>query len=207
MQITMKNLSITLLVTFWLFAVPAANANPVAFDFSGTIFSSPGDLVPLATPFSGSFSYDDALTGSATASGTNYSPAAFTLNILGEEIMFSAIINVTDDSTFIPGADSIQVGFFGINPMPIINSLDVSGIELAFVDSTGTMLADESLPGTFGLDGWTSRLLAIRFTQNTLNPTLGTLSSLTPSAVPVPAAVWLLGSALLGLVRIRRVQR
>lgn len=204
MQITTKTLSLTLLITCWLGAVPSASATPVAFDFNGTVFSSPGGFVLLSTPFSGSFSYDDALAGSATANGTNYTPAAFTLNILGEEIRFPGIINVTDDSAFIPGADTIQVGFFGINPMPLINGLSVSGIELAFVDTTGTMLADEGLPGAFGLDGWTSRLLSIRFTQDTLNPTLGMLSSLSPSPVPVPAAVWLLGSALLGLVRIRR---
>lgn len=204
MQTTTKTLSMALLVTFCVVAVPAAGANPVAYDFSGTVFSSPGDFVPLTTPFSGSFSFDAALAGTATANGTNYTLAAFSLNILGEEITFSGLVNVTDDSTFIPGADTIQIGLFGINPMPLINGFTVSGIELAFVDTTGMMLADEGLPSAFGLDGWASRLLAIRFGQDPTMPTLGMLSSLAASPVPVPAAVWLPGSALLGLVRIRR---
>ena len=84
---------------------------------------------------------------------------------------------------------------------------EIQGISINLTDSTQTNLTDESLPLSFDLSAWPAfnRTLAIySFTNGTGSPTIGLIESITPgapvSSVPVPAAIWLFGTALLGFL-------
>lgn len=196
---------VSLLLAF--LAVPAGAAI-LSFDYTGTIISSPDGIVPVSTNFSGNFSYDDGLSGSASAAGTIYFPADFTLDIDSTTINFTGAVNVDDNSTItLPGNDVIQVGSASISPNPLLNGFLISGIEIDLSDSSETALSDESLPLGFNLADWSvgGRVLAIRQTGSS-NVTLGRIDTLA-STVPVPAAVWLFGSGVLGLVGITRRKR
>ena len=181
-----------------------ANAAIISFDFSGLIVSSPDGIVPVSTGFSGNFSYDDGLSGSALSDSTRYSPVDFLLSIDGTDIGFTGIIVVNNDSTTVfPGSDIIQVGLYNITPFPVLNGFELYGIEIDLVDNSGTVLGDESLPLGYELSDWPyGGTLAFRSFATT-NITIGSISTLTP-AVPVPAAVWLFISGLLGLLGVAR---
>ena len=183
----------------------SAKAATLSFDYTGTIITSPDGIVPVSTNFSGSFSYDDTLAGSTSSSGTIYFPADFSLNIDSTLINFVGVINVDDNSTStLPGFDVIQIGRFGITPNPVLNGTLLNGISIDLTDSTQSVLSDESLPLDFDLADWSvgGRLLAIR-PLNSTNITLGRIDTIV-STVPVPGAIWLFGSGLLGLVGIAR---
>lgn len=87
--------------------------------------------------------------------------------------------------------------------------LDIKGPNTVFTDadfSDTNPAAGGFLPLTLNLGDFnagTDRKWELEF-EGGGNKTTGTLTSLTISAVPIPAAVWLMGSALLGLVGIGR---
>jgi len=181
----------------------SAEATILSFNYTGQIISNPDGIVSVGTGFSGSFSYDDGLVGSSNSNGTLYSPVNFSLSIDGTDINFSGLVNVDDNSTFtLPGNDVLQIGSAGIAPSPDLNGTLLQGITIDLVDSTQTTLSGEGLPLNINLVDWTSKLLVIRSTES-LNLTFGSIDSLV-SAVPVPAAVWLFGSGLLGLAGMAR---
>ena len=80
-------------------------------------------------------------------------------------------------------------------------------------DSSGQIVAQQTTPGVFGTwttvtfdDAW-SNVHAVTFSLNVSQVgTIGVaLDNIVVDVVPIPAAVWLFGSALLGLGWLRRV--
>ncbi len=82
-------------------------------------------------------------------------------------------------------------------------------IDIMLSDFTNTLFNDESLPLIFPeLDAFSETLMVASFYESGggfgLTPDVGTiygrLTSMEVSKVPVPAAVWLFGSGLIGLI-------
>ena len=121
------------------------NAALVSFDYTGTIVHTPGQIiVPEGTTFSGSFSYQDGISGLPRLGASLYSPVNFALSIDSVDISFSGSMFVDDNSTQIfKGFDVLQIGLFGISPMPTINNTLIEGISINLTDSTQTNLTSD----------------------------------------------------------------
>ncbi len=105
---------------------------------------------------------------------------------------------------------------YQVNPVGW-SGADVGGLSLGFPsielrDSTGTAFANDSLPlSTDLLADFSNRSMSIDFVPNSNNDPVSfivaSVDSLTVSAIPVPAGIWLFGSALGLLGWLRRPAR
>lgn len=143
------------------------------------------------------------LTGAFTASG-------------GSDLSDATIIDLTSViGTSGDGDIGATVGFatigavnnspFSINPaVPVPNLLDIGGWQvdigtISIVDQTAAVL---TLGGTGAISGNGFDTTPTEWTLSA-NAAGGTYS-MTVTAVPVPAAVWLFGSGLIGLIAVAR---
>lgn len=72
-------------------------------------------------------------------------------------------------------------------------------------DTDGTVFTNDSLPASLTLGDFETKTFELKFSGG--DTIKGNLTDMTFSAVPIPAAVWLMGSALLGLVGIARKKK
>ncbi len=140
--------------------------------------------------------------GSFTASGGNDLSDATTLN-LGNTMVASSTGDLAPPAvTMFDQANINNVLVFDPSTV-VINLLDINGFQIDVATST---IIDQTA-GILTLTG-TGAISAAGFD---LTPTTWVLSaddlgaySMTVSAVPVPAAVWLFGSGLIGLIAVAR---
>lgn len=175
-------------LAFALTGVMSMNANALVVDYAGTVLASTGalaTLVPPGTAVGGPVSYDDA----AVATGT-----------VGPAGILSIDINV-GGFCFSTGPDVSGCPLGGA--LVPVSSIDAAAVTFAGTTPTGGFLDVTTFSPSFGI------FIPISFdlTAGTFLATspLGDASgTFAPAVVPVPAAVWFMGSALLGLVGMRR---
>jgi len=188
------------------FSTPSS-ASLVTWDFSGEITSAGvfSDFT-VNESWSLSISFDSAQTGTASGFNTTY---------VGDATFSSLSYGASDTTTQIIIADAPnQLQIFMSPPDAVLPDLNYN------VGGTGTpsdlqvnLSFDGSGPGTEDLGDYlnlssftlSSTSMVVRV-PSSASPT-GVVNEITASPaaiVPIPGAVWLFGSGLLGLVRISR---
>ena len=156
-----------------------ANSAIVTYNLTGTVVT-PGDFFGEAG--TGSFSYDDdLLTGSGLEAIDAFSSLSVDLTIFGQTFTESDDISGSASLTFNNG-EPIQ--------------LDYLISELPDPPDNNTVAIDE--PGVITID------IFEPYPSNLRPVTGGFEVDVKVEAVPVPAAVWLFGSGILGLIGIAR---
>ncbi len=164
----------------------AMNAQALVVDYVGTVVTSTGalaTLVPPGTPVGGPILYDDA----AVATGT-----------VGPLGVLSIDVNV-GGFCFSTGPDATGCPTGGAY-VPV-TSIDAAAITFAGTTPTGGFLDITTFSPSFGI-----------FIPISFDLTAGTFLATSPlgdasgtfAPIPIPAAAWLFGSALLGLLGVRR---
>ena len=107
-----------------------------------------------------------------------------------------SIAEAINDSGVIVGGSTLADGSVRATLWDGGNIIDLNNYLPANLIAAGWVLNQaNAISGTGIIVGWAG---------NTLDPNLGGSFKLTPSAVPVPGAVWLFGSALAGFVGMKR---
>jgi hypothetical protein len=206
-----------------------AHAAPVTFDFTYTVTSVNGNisqLPPLGLPTVGqdynvSFTFDDAaalaFSNNGLAQYTNaligvdFSSIGYTGDLLGFSSTNTFVgnsVNGTSNDLFIGNSTKTGAG-----PSSLVNGSGISirSFELVLEDEAGSVFTSESLSDALatglGTDLFSDATLLIsNFSIEGINGSnTGIFGSIaTASPVPIPAAAWLFGSALLGLGVLRK---
>ncbi|MBT8440572.1 MAG: VPLPA-CTERM sorting domain-containing protein [Gammaproteobacteria bacterium] len=190
-----------LLALVLLMAMAAtADASLVTVNFTANVTSAQNSFAGAGPTVSGSFTFD-------TVQGTDFngtsnlgvyqfsgSPYGFsvTVNNFGTLSGTNTLVQIGDDGAALPGFDTVQ---FAGNQGNIQASLDWSGPTSSF---SGDDITTVSV-----IQGMNPFFVIREFGQIDLQATI-TSTSFDTSAVPVPAAVWLFCSGLLGLIAISR---
>ena len=191
-----------------LFVFTSTNAATIIYQFDGQIFGAGLGGIPDGTPYSGEFSYED----NSPNLGTNPSVGVYEYNYfevtIGADTIFADLTGTTSGTPsriFIsnsPGADTMNV-----NANPAGGSVgtytSVLAFNVAFTDSD--VFNDISLPGNnLTIDDFQfSNFSGLATLSNGVVVDFGgTVESL--QAVPLPAALWLFGSGLIGLIGLAR---
>ena len=162
----------------------SANAAPVTWTLDATFTTG--------QTFTGTFDYDE--------NTNNYS--SINLSISGAEFALSHDYGVYDRTPYPVNS----IGLIWENPTNVIWDRNISsgcsneGVECFVIDDLQFASALSSAGGLINVTGYRQWIEGIHNDQVMLS---GTVSA---SAVPVPAAVWLFGSALAGLGWMRRKQ-
>lgn len=207
-------------ILFGLVAIPA-QAAVITWTGDIRISSNPvaGEL-DLGDTFSFQFDLDDSATDASASSTTGiFTNAVSNISILktggtgswdpagGSFASASFFTGTTSSVSHTAGFQLVASG------LPTLggNAFDrfIFGFGIPAGSSTindtgaGQTLFDQ-LGALNNLSGFNS--MSVTFNTNPASPPppRGSISNLSPSPVPVPAAVWLMGSALLGLVGFRR---
>ncbi|MBT2988051.1 MAG: hypothetical protein KME48_04180 [Candidatus Thiodiazotropha sp. (ex Ctena orbiculata)] len=187
------------------------NAATISAQFSSTIdltyFGGTSDSV-----FEVNYRFNDAETDSnASVNIGQYGNVSGTAQIGTDTLSFSgATIRVENDNNALATPfDSYWFDSHGSVTGSVLG-IDILNIRFELFDLDGTAFTDDSLPSDFlftsDIDtGW--RLLrdvthptGIYQAASFSNVAGGEFYSLTPTPVPIPAAVWLFGTGLLGLL-------
>jgi len=200
-----------------------ANAAIVYVDWSGIVSDSHWSVagtIDIGDTITGSFSYDDATPPSPesffyTSYYETYHDSSFSVNGLSGTTSGNRITVSNDTASGDQFASLATLGTEAYSG-DLIGGQPVHAIDVRFGDSAGTALMDTSLPSEldssdFDLPPWGSRIeipiydfledewvwtSAVKFD----------VTDFTTTTVPIPAAVWLFGSALAGLGWLRRKQ-
>jgi probable HAF family extracellular repeat protein len=109
-----------------------------------------------------------------------------------------------DLGTLLGGSDSYGYGINDAGQVTGHSFIADDSVNHAFVWEDGTMYDLNSFVNLGSSGEYLSSAYAINdFSQIVANSNLGKVYVLTPSAVPIPGAVWLLGSSLVGLAGFR----
>jgi len=114
---------------------------------------------------------------------------------------YGGVINQSSCSTLnctLPASDGIMKGAYPIGPVPISTTSYNTVGDIGY----GTTIDMLSLGTDDGIGG--SPMQDSAFSGFSINYDITTAYILTPGAVPVPAAVWLFGSGLLGIIGMAR---
>ena len=184
--------------------VQPAIANVVTHNFTATITYVSGSPFGLSLTIDqqaqGSFTYDTSLppsydTGS-TAGYIQSPPSGMSMVISGLTLQSQDYnsFQVLNNSN---GVENIN-GFF--TPISVGGVLldDSSSMSFSFSDSTMTALTSTALPAALDFSSFSQRGGQI------YDAASGGIANYSISEVPIPAAVWLFGSGLLGLIGIAR---
>jgi hypothetical protein len=205
-----------------VFSSTGAGSNVLVHDGDGSTPSvSPlGLLEGFANPsFEGVDGYDSSITGPPPPGGLIYwsadaASAGVAFGLTGADVLLSPGI---PGFAGIPGiyasAAMLGLGTFGLDELDalavfdggIVGALDLGDLVLFSLDPTSASLAGYGVsPGDIlGADA--TGFLGIFVPDVALGLAPGdNLNALSTSAVPLPAAAWLFGSALLGLGALKR---
>jgi hypothetical protein len=186
-------------------SAPSA-ADVITYQYEVTIDSAFGSLGAGAT-LSGEFSFNSDQSGTDLPSITN--AKKFVLSGLSlsdgsgsiEPDKSDSWLVVGDDSPPIPAEDFFTVRAEGFPLTGTLGGLSVDAFYLLWTDTDGSANNGFSLPLNEGIfSEYESAIFQLQGPG--LSSTNGIISNV--SLVPVPAAVWLFGSGLLGLVGIAR---
>jgi len=205
--------------------ISSAQANLVTYSVEGVFFEP--NTQPNNTVFTGTFDWDGStlsnLNGMMNSSmmiseaTPNLSLANNLITSQSGSIVTASIFLINDSAVFMTGGyDAAEHAFPSFPSQGMAPSPNPKTAYFTFsFDTTGGMVAPTGLTSTMQYgdctaDGMMSASCMTGFGiastgSNTLNGTMGGYaSSLNISAVPVPAAVWLFGSALAGLIGFSR---
>lgn len=174
-----------------LLGAQSALAAPVTVVFSGTVFSSSGAYAG-ATTVSGTYTYDSVPGSDLSANGSiglyqfSGAPYGFSAVIDGfaPQSAASVLAQAGDDGAVLPGFDTFQLAG---NQGEYQSRIDWSGPTSAF--------SGDGIPDTATLESMDA-VFVIRNMNVGQDELLANLHSVSFSAVPVPAAAWLLISGL-----------
>ena len=202
-------------IIIMLLVATAAVAAPIRVDYSGTLDSVSPELSPffaISDTFAGSYIFDSNALDVDLSSALGVYPNAIT----------SASISIsTNSGTYNAAATSGTIQVFDAPPpgipdpdlytafASVVSGDPVQGNPPAsfgpsLSDSTLMAIQSDALPTTLNLGGFDTREFFFSFfnpatMDNDLSIT-GTIDSLSFTPVPVPSAVLLMGTGLLGLI-------
>jgi hypothetical protein len=184
------------------------HAEILKYQFSGYIDrvgSEIGDGFTVNETLSGSFEIDTESLFQGIAN-TRYDATNLMVTIGGDYIITGSggSMNFSE----VPWGESIQVGFSnygGSNEVAgdLVNGATLGRFELSFDWTTTDPLYTQALPLEIDTLSSTDKSNLLYNTDPGLDGAVS-LKITSMSAVPVPAAAWLFGSALIGLVGLRR---
>lgn len=217
----MKSPILRSLFALIVLAAPAAQAGLVTVDFTVTVNSASADTgVSVGDTLAGSYTYDDATVGMYTPPFSQFHPAVmdYFSAVTGFEIDINGTAFGATDGD-IQYRDSVNPLFTGgdqfsvfdnnstlygeLNPSRLLTTLSLSGDGPASVMDFGTTDPNPLLtvlPTDFPD---LSIFMGFGPYQGSIYSTISgslTVTSISPAVVPLPAAAWLFGSGLLGLL-------
>lgn len=201
-----KAVPVLLLIALCPLNVSASSS--ITIDFSGSLTDSFGSL-NAGDAFSGSYTFDATVAADA---GSTSSFASFN-NLLSANLQIGGFSATLGPGTGLPGiqqddvANADRYAVLALNPTANeqIGGLAVTAFGFRLDDSTGNAVTDALNLITPSLANFSSNGFLI-FLDSPLSPNFhvvnGVLSSLDvrPAAVPLPAAAWLMVSALMGFL-------
>ena len=180
-----------------------------------SISFQPTSFLASASNLDGAVTVTDTLNITVEAITANYDMSSFLLFEAGDYSTDGASTQVTASGRLQVSSNTTTCPIIGCVESNIFNFSDASdnlGATVNWDGSTSVDLADNT-------NGWTSDTSVIMQIQNNLSATstevgdaawiqkkFGTVG-VTVNPVPVPAAVWLFGSGLIGLVAMARRKR
>lgn len=199
------------------FITTSSHATLITFGFAGTVSSisdvtnALGGSVDVGTVFSGQYNFESTTVGTCSPICTSYFPAvtSATVTIGGNKFDRSGLnstITVADGAMFASSSGIIvQADIYQV-VIPLFTEFAFS---ITLVDSFNTAFNDMTLPlvppDIAKFDPQNNMLLGMphqfEIHEQVPSGTIGIAGIITSIySVPVPAAVWLFGSGLLGLV-------
>jgi hypothetical protein len=191
----------------------------ISYGFSGSVtqVTDPDNLLsgisiaPITSTFTGTFRYDDSQSSTVDFGSTakGYPGVEVTVQVDGTYnfIGNDPFVQIGNNGGF---GDHFSIADRDPDTVFDINVGDFQQLQVFLSDSSATVFHDLSLPSTLDLSDFDGRKLLLRGgIYGALPGSLdsqyiidGVITSLNPLAVPVPGAVWLFGSGMLGLIGI-----
>jgi len=193
-------------------AVGSANAAVIQYSFTGSVTNDHNSQINLGETFTLSFLIDSDAPGFAINDYVQYDIISGTIEFSGgySGSFGGAEFKVTNDraSGSQAGYDILSLfvyTFYDVSGMPANFGSDFNNMDFRIWDSSGTALSDGSIPTSLNLGDWDGSEGGILWDSPTLRHNdLDGVVAYVGAPVPVPAAVWLFGSALFGLGWTRR---
>lgn len=188
------------------------NAAVVQYDFNGAVSNDFNSQINLAETFTLSFLIDTETPGIAINDYIQYEITSGTIDFSGgySGSFGGGQFKVTNNNTIglQTGYDIITIytyPYYDVSGMPNNYGSDFNNLQLKMWDSTGTALTDASIPGVLNSPDWDGSDGNILWNTPTLRHNDLVASSISVvSPVPIPAAAWLFGSGLLGLIGVAK---
>ena len=196
------------------FITTSSHATSITFGFAGTVSSisgvtnALGGSVDVGTVFSGQYNFESTTAGTSSSIGTNYFSAvtSATVTIGGNKFDRSGVnstITVADGAMVASSSGIVvQADIYKV-VIPLFSQFAFS---ITLFDSTNTAFNDMTLPlvppDIAKFDPMPNQF---EIHEQLPSGTIGIAGIITSIySVPVPAAVWLFGSGLLGLVCVAK---
>lgn len=171
-----------------------ANAALITYRLEGVIQDSVEPLLVVGASYSAVLLFDPSVLASSPDSngGLSYSPASFSFTSGDASLSGNSMSIAIDNSDAGAGSDVVRVD-------GALTGSFTSNLRINLVNHDGTLFSSNAFPDPFPtLADFDSGQLLI----NTNTTNFASLDVFEP--VPIPGAVWLFGSALIGLVGLAR---
>ena len=186
------------------FSAPTANAATITYDYVATVTHVSGSAVSTVSAgdsMSGQISWDLSAVGVGTYPESYANAGGFSYSVGGVSGSFqSLLVSIFEDTLVVPNTvDQFKIS---AGSAPGIRSFGLA-------DHSGDVFSNGELPFSLSLSDFTSSSIVIyNYGANDLYNLadgddynmFASVTALSVSPVPVPAAFWLFGSALIGLV-------
>jgi len=199
-------------------ATPAAVLN---YTFQGQILRDFGEIGPVTIQEGDSYSLNYVIDRNDIDGAYNVLSTSLTIEGFSTAEMHNPKLdlfdNVEDCDKFAYCIYEDELDFGGTSGLGDLNTPKIDGyfvrsVNVDLLDYDGLVLLDTtSLPATLGLNDFEYKIFSVTLGTDTeqFGDTMrwtGSVDSVAITAVPIPAAVWLFGSALAGLGWLRRKQ-